>query len=86
MDLQRNSPRFHLTPEGWVRAGGRTGRETGGDWRDRPAGAVETWEWSLSADPDRPHQARQTWVNGRVHQQIRESIRTSFPPPVDGVI
>lgn len=86
MDLQRNSPRFHLTPEGWVRAGGRSSREAGGDWQDRPAGAVETWEWNLSADPGRPHQARQTWVNGRVHQQIREGIRTSFPPPVDGVI
>jgi len=86
MERKRTGSRFHLTPEGWVSARGRSGRDSKGDWSDRPPGAVETWEWVLAGDPSVPPRGEQTWFNGRVHPGIRDGIRASFPPPVDGVL
>lgn len=89
MERKRNASRFHLTPEGWVaaRAQARSGLDhPSREWSDRPPGAVETWEWFLAGESSEPPRGEQTWFNGRVHPGIRDGIRASFPPPVDGVL
>ena len=88
MERKRNGSRFHLTPEGWVtaRAHARSGLDPAKEWSDRPPGAVETWEWFLAGESTDPPRGEQTWFNGRIHPGIRDGIRASFPPPVDGVL